>query len=98
MYYEHDIVIKMRVNSLTDEVKQKAIEETFKAGHWDFEVESTQLATPVEVVARIKDQIRLHGLTSFKHCDGNHVDLVNEVLDRVIDDLEDFQSTYEEAL
>lgn len=98
MYYEHDVIVKMHITTLTDEVKPDDVKKIFDDGYWDYEVDNTRLITPVEVVAKIKDQIRLHGLTSYKHCDGNHVDLVNEILDRVLEDLEEFQSVYEESL
>ena len=98
MYYEHDVIIRMHITTLTDEVKPANVEETFEAGHWDYEVENTTLVTPAEVVAKYREDLRRNGFLKFKHAHGASGDLIFEILDDLKSCMEDFQTTYEEAL
>lgn len=98
MYYEHEVVVRMTVTSLKDTVSEANVKEMFAAGHWDFDVASTQLITPTEVVAKVIAEIKYCGIERYKHALGDRADLVIEVLDDLKDRMEDFQSVYEEAL
>ena len=98
MYYEHEVCVKMQITSLKDEVTEDAIKKTFENGYWDFEVSNTTLVTPVEVIAQLREELRINGLTRYKHALGHPSNLVLEVLDDLKSRMEDFQTTYEEAL
>lgn len=98
MYYEHEVVVKLSIHTLTDEVKPRMVEEAFNDGHWDYEIVNTSLITPVEIVAKLADHIRTCGLHGFKHSGGSYSDFALELLEVLKDDLTDFQSAYEEAL
>ena len=98
MYYEHDVIVKMQINTLTDEVTPANVKETFDNGFWDYEVENTQLITPVEVVSKLIAEIKHCGIEKYKYALGERADLVAEVLDELKSRMEDFQSIYEEAL
>ena len=98
MYYEHEVVVKMNVRTLTDAVKPAQVKEVFDAGHWDYEITNTNLITPVEVVARLQDRIKTCGLHGFKHTGGSYSDFALELLEVLKEDMSDFQSAYEEAL
>ena len=98
MYYEHDVVVKMRINTLTDEVSPKNVEEIFKSGHWDYEVHNTQFISPAEIVAQLVHEIKRDGLSKYTYANGYKVDLVFEILDNLRTRLEDFQEMYEEAV
>lgn len=98
MYYEHDVVVKMRINTLADEVTPKNVEEIFKSGHWDYEVHNTQFISPAEIVAQLVHEIKRDGLSKYAYANGYKVDLVFEILDNLRTRLEDFQEMYEEAV
>lgn len=98
MYYEHEVCVKMHITSLKDEVSESAIKKTFSNGHWDYEVTNTTLMTPVEVVAQLREELRINGLARYKHALGHPSNLVLEVLDDLKSRMEDYQTTYEEAL
>lgn len=98
MYYEHEVVVRMTVTSLKDTVSEANVKETFAAGHWDFDVADTRLITPVEVVAKLINEINCKGIMHYKYALGDRPDLVREVLDDLKDRMESFQTTYEEAL
>lgn len=97
MYYEHKVVIKLKVRTLVDEVSPKDVEKELENNAWwDYDIEDTSLITPVEVVAKLKERIRLRGVTAFK-CDG-YTNFALELLDVIKSDLEDFQEAYQEVL
>lgn len=96
MYYEHKVVIKLTVRTLADEVSPKDVEKELENNAWDYDIEDTSLITPVEVVAKIEEHIRLRGVNAFK-CDG-YANFALELLDVIKADLEDFQEAYQEAL
>ena len=98
MYYEHDVIVKMRINTLADEVTPKNVEEIFKSGHWDYEVHNTQFISPAEIVAQLVHEIKRDGLSKYAYAYGYKVDLVFEILDNLRTRLEDFQEMYEEAV
>ena len=98
MYYEHDVVIKMMVTTLNDEVTDKDIKDVFTAGHWDYEVNDTRLITPAEVVARIRDNIRRNGVGKYRYATAGSSSFAIEVLDEVIEALNDLQETYTELM
>ena len=98
MYYEHDVIVKMHITTLTDEVKPDDVKKIFNDGHWDYEVDNTQLITPVEVVAQYQEELRRDGFTKFKYAHGVLGELIFEILDDLKARMEDFQSAYEESL
>ena len=98
MYYEHEVSVKMHITTIKDEVSPADVKSTFDAGHWDYEVSNTTLLTPVEVVAKMMNEICRDGVSKYRYADRHAQDLVLEVLDDLKGRMEDFQTMYEEAL
>ena len=98
MYYEHEVTVKLHITTLKDEVSPADVKSIFNDGHWDYEVTNTTLVTPVEVVAKLIDEINKNGIESYRYANHHQIDLVLEVLSDLKTRMEDFQESYEEAL
>jgi hypothetical protein len=93
MYYRHEVVVKLSIDSIKDTVSREDVRRKFMEEGYTYDVVESNLITPVSVIEALIKEVE-----EYRNISGTQRDAMTDVLIEAKGKMEEFQECYEDAL